>query len=138
MTALTSKRDTPERAGTERSLGVAANAVIHQGALVCRNASGFVVPGSTATTLVALGRAEESVTGSAVNGAVKVEVKAGVFRWANSSAGDLITVADIGSDCFVVDDDQVAKTDGTGTRSRAGVVVDVDTLGVWVRTGLRS
>ena len=32
----------------------------------------------------------------------------------------------------MVDDQTVAKTDGTGTRSAAGVVVNVDALGVWV------
>ena len=37
--------------------------------------------------------------------------------------------------CYVVDDETVAKTNGTNTRSRAGVVVDVDAQGVWVTTG---
>ncbi|WP_439532037.1 hypothetical protein [Polymorphobacter sp.] len=138
MAALSTKRDTPERAGTDFSFGVAAAAVIHQGALVCLNASGFAVPGSVATTLIAVGRAEESVTGTATAGEAKVRVTAGVFRWANSTSGDLITIADIGDDCFVLDDQTVAKTNGSSARSRAGVIVDVDTLGVWVRMGLRS
>jgi hypothetical protein len=138
MAALTTKRDTPERAGLDRSFGVAANAVIYQGALVALNASGFAVPGSVSTTQTAAGRAEESVTGTATAGEARVRVSAGVFRWANATASDLITIADIGKDCFILDDQTVARTDGTGTRSRAGVVVDVDTLGVWVRTGLRS
>jgi hypothetical protein len=136
--ALSAPRDTPERAGTDFAIGVAANAVIHQGALVCTNASGFLVPGSVATTLTAIGRADESVTGTATAGEVKARVRAGVFRFGNSASADLITVADIGKDCFVIDDETVAKTSGSGARSRAGVVVDVDTLGVWVRIGLRS
>lgn len=136
MVALTAARPTPSRAGSDIVPGVAANAVIFAGALVCRNAAGFATPGATATTLVALGRAEESVTGSATNGEVPVRVRAGVFRWANSAAGDLITIADRGNDCFIVDDQTVAKTNGGNTRSIAGKVVDVDAQGVWVSTGI--
>ena len=136
MTALTAPRNTVRRTGADRSAGVAANAVIYSGALVCRNAAGFLVPGSTATTLVTLGRAEESVTGTATNGEAICRVSAGVFRWSNSSAGDLITIADIGNDCFIVDDDQVARTNGGNTRSVAGRIVDVDAQGVWVSTGV--
>jgi hypothetical protein len=124
------------RTGADRSVGVAANAVIFGGALVCRNAAGFLVPGSTATTLLALGRAEESVTGTATNGEVVCRVAGGTFRWSNSAAGDLITIADVGNDCFIVDDDQVAKTNGGATRSIAGKIVDVDAQGVWVSTGI--
>jgi len=139
MVALNTARSTLERAGVYLAPGVAANAVIFQGALVCLNASGFAVPGAVAATLTAVGRAEESVTGTATAGEAKAEVKAGVYRWANSTAADLITIADIGKDCFVLDDQTVARTNpGGNTRSRAGVVVDVETLGVWVRTGARS
>ena len=53
-------------------------------------------------------------------------------QFANSAATDAITLADIGKDCFIVDDQTVAKTDGSGTRSRAGRVFDVDADGVWV------
>jgi hypothetical protein len=136
MTALTAPRNTVRRTGSDRSVGVAANAVIFSGALVCRNANGFLVPGSASTTLVALGRAEESVTGTATNGEAVCRVAAGVFRWSNSASGDLITIADIGNDCFIVDDDQVAKTSASNTRSVAGRIIDVDAQGVWVSTGL--
>ena len=56
-----------------------------------------------------------------------------LFRSANSAAADLIAQADVGKLCHVVDDQTVAKTDGTGTRSRAGIVARVETAGVWVR-----
>lgn len=46
------------------------------------------------------------------------------------------TAADIGSDCYIVDDQTVAKTNGTNTRSVAGKIMDVDAQGVWVRSGL--
>jgi hypothetical protein len=135
---LSAPRDTPMVDGDFRSIGVAANAVIYAGALVCQNAAGFAVPGATAANLVALGRAEESVVGGATNGAVAVRVRTGNFRFRNSGGGDAITIANRGSDCFVVDDEQVALTNGGNTRSRAGVIHDVDAQGVWVRIGRRA
>ena len=133
--ALTAPRNTPMVEGEVRSIGVAANAVIFAGALVCQNAAGFAVPGSAATTLTALGRAEESVTGTATAGGAVVRVRRGTFQFKNSASGDAITIAHRGDTVFVVDDEQVALTDGTGTRSAAGVVHDVDANGVWVRIG---
>jgi hypothetical protein len=68
-----------------------------------------------------------------------VRIQRGCFRFANSTAGDAITNADRYADCYIVDDQTVAKTDGTGTRSVAGKVVDVDSIGVWVQVDpLRS
>jgi hypothetical protein len=45
-------------------------------------------------------------------------------------------LAEVGAVCYLVDDETVAKTSGTNTRSRAGYVVDVETAGVWVLMGL--
>ena len=53
-------------------------------------------------------------------------------HFANSASADLISLADIGADCYIVDDQTVAKTSGTNTRSVAGKVFDVDADGVWV------
>lgn len=131
--ALSKDRNTPRRsAPTDRVFDVAAGAVIYQGALTVLNA-GDAEPGSTATGLVAVGRAEEQVdnTGGAA-GDKTVKVSRGVFRFNNSSGGDEVVDADIGSDCYIVDDETVAKTDGTSTRSVAGTVYAVDAQGVWV------
>ncbi|MBF0249957.1 MAG: hypothetical protein HQL35_04925 [Alphaproteobacteria bacterium] len=134
--ALSADRNTPEKDGVMRDVGVAATAVCYAGGLACRNATGYATPGATATTLKAIGRFEETVDNSAgADGAVTVKVKKGVFRFANSAAGDAIAAADIGNDCYIVDDETVAKTDGTGTRSIAGKIFDVDAQGVWVAVG---
>ncbi|SDH91825.1 hypothetical protein [Roseospirillum parvum] len=134
MAALTADRNTPEKLdGRLRELPVAADTVIHAGALTCLDAAGNAVPGSTATTLTAVGRAEaraDNAGGSA--GDVTVKVKRGVFRFANSSGGDEVDRTHIGNPCYAVDDQTVAATDGTNTRSIAGLVYDVDDLGVWV------
>ncbi|SMF86270.1 hypothetical protein SAMN06265365_1873, partial [Tistlia consotensis] len=53
------------------------------------------------------------------------------FRFANAAA-DPVDLADVNTDCFIVDDQTVAATNGTNTRSVAGKVRDVDQLGVWV------
>ena len=38
--------------------------------------------------------------------------------------------------CYIVDDQTVAKTDGSSARSKAGTIVNVDDQGVWVRIGV--
>ena len=132
MTALTQDRNTPERAGADYKFPAAAGAKVFAGALVVLSA-GNAAPGSTALNLVAVGRANARVdnTGGAA-GDKWVKVSRGIFRFENSAAGDKITLADVGTKCFIVDDQTVAKTSGTNTRSVAGVVRDVDAQGVWV------
>lgn len=134
MPALSAARNTQERSGEVFGFPVAAATTVHQGSLVALNA-GYAAPGATATGLVAVGRAEESVTAVSA-GDASVRVKRGVFKFANSAAGDLIAQADAGADCYIVDDQTVAKTSATNTRSVAGKVVAVDADGVWVKIGL--
>jgi hypothetical protein len=132
--ALTQDRDTPKRDGVTLNGPVAAAKKIFAGALVALDASGNITPGAVATTLKGAGRAEQQVdnsTGSA--GDQKVSYRKGVFRFKNSASGDLIARADIGADCYIVDDETVAKTNGTNTRSVAGKIFDIDAQGVWVK-----
>lgn len=131
---LTQDRDTPSRDGKTLSIPMAANAVIFAGALVVTNAAGNAAPGSVAPTLKGAGRASQFAdnTGGSI-GDKRAEVEVGTFRFKNSSAGDAITLADRGNDCYVVDDETVAKTNGTNTRSVAGKIFDVDAQGVWVK-----
>lgn len=135
MAALTAERNTLSKPGELMAFPVAANVKIYKGALVVL-AAGYAQPGTTATGLVAVGMAIETVdnTGGSA-GAETVTVRPGIHAWANSSGGDAITQAEVGSDCYVVDDQTVAKADGNGTRSVAGKVLAVDGDGVWVRTG---
>lgn len=133
MTALTEDRNTQRFTGEVEKHQVAAAQLIYGGAIVMRNAAGYVVKGATALGLRGVGRAEERVdnsTGAA--GDKSIKIREGVFRFANSAAGDAITIADIGKLCFAVDDQTVAKTNGTNTRSPAGIVETVDDIGVWV------
>lgn len=136
MAPLIERRLTPERGPNDWHLPVKANVVIHHGALVAIDANGFAIPAATATGLKAGGRAEERADNSGgQDGDVLVKVRRGIFKWANSAAGDEITKADVGNHAFIVDDQTVAKTDGSGTRSIAGRIEDVEPSGVWVATG---
>ena len=134
MTALSADRNTPRREGDVLSGPVAASTLIYAGALVMRNADGYLVEGQTATGLVGVGRAEARVDNSSgADGDLAAAYRPGVYRFANSAGADEITIAEIGDKCFAVDDQTVAKTDGTSTRSPAGIIEDVDAQGVWVR-----
>jgi hypothetical protein len=131
--ALTADRNTPERAGDLVVYDVAAATTIYAGALVMLDASGNIVPGDEATGQIAAGRAEEQVDNSGgLAGDLKVKVKKGVFRFKNSASTDAIAKAQIGDTSYIVDDETVAKTDGSASRSAAGKIVDVDAQGVWV------
>jgi hypothetical protein len=138
MTALTANRNTPQRATGDRFADpVKASSLIYGGALVVLDSSGWAVKASTATGLVVRGVAIAEADNSAgANGTINVETERGVFRFANSASTDAITRAEIGDACYIVDDQTVAKTDGSSTRSVAGTIVDLDAQGVWVRVGI--
>jgi hypothetical protein len=128
MAALTADRSTPKRAGEQYSFPVAAATKIYAGSLVVLDASGNAEPGTTATGKVAVGRAAEYVDNSAgAAAAVNVTVDAGIFRYAN---GDTITKTSIGDTAYIVDDQTVSKA--SSGKSAAGIIIDLDSDGVWV------
>lgn len=134
MVALAQDRNTPRHSGEQLAGAVAASTLIYAGALVMRNAAGYVIEGQTATGLVGVGRAEERIDNSAgSNGDLTLTYRPGTFRFANSASSDEITIAEIGEVVYAVDDQTVAKTDDSEARSPAGIVIDVDAQGVWVR-----
>ena len=132
MVALTADRNTPEGSGTLREGLLGAAQAIFAGGILMRNASGHLIKGAVAVGSFGVGRASDRVA-STTAGVTPIKYKPGVFRFANSAAADLIVTADIGAPCYIIDDQTVAKTNGTGTRSPAGAVDGVDALGVWVR-----
>lgn len=139
MGALTADRNTAERTGDLLTASVAAAVKCFAGAIAVLDASGDLKPGVTATGLVCVGRFDGYVDNSAgLAGAKTATAKRGCFRFGNSLAGDAITAAEIGDVCYIVDDQTVAKTSGTATRSVAGIIEDVDSVGVWVRMGFES
>lgn len=136
MAALSAPRNTPERVGNVEEFPVKASTTCYQGGIAVLNA-GYAAPGTTATGLIAIGRFECGADNSAgAAGAIKTRVKRGTFKFKNSASADLIAQADAGADCYIVDDQTVAKTNGTSSRSRAGIIVAIDSDGVWVQLGL--
>jgi len=131
--ALTEDRNTPHQEGKILNVPVAAGVICFAGGIACINAAGLATPGAVATTLTYLGRFDEAVdnTGGA-DGAVSVAVRRKkAFKWANSS-GDAVVQASLGKVCYIADGETVSLTDGSSSRSVAGIVIGLDADGVWV------
>lgn len=134
MTATTAERNTKSRNADDFSFPIAAATKILAGTIVVLSATGYAEPGTTATGKKAVGVAKQTVDNTdGANGDLQVPIARGCFLFANSAAGDAIANSDYGATCYVVDNQTVAKTDGTGTRSAAGVIRGVETAGVWVQ-----
>jgi len=134
MTALAQGRNTPEAAGDIEEYPVLAAAICYEGGIAVLDGDGYCKPGVTATGLIAVGRFERRADNSAgESGDIRAKVKKGVFRFANTAGADEVTIAHVGDNCYVVDDQTVAIV-ATG-RSIAGRVEQVDAQGVWVRMG---
>lgn len=132
--ALTADRDTPEIQGTLFSYPVLTGVKCYAGGIAVLDASGWAKPAVTATGLIAVGRFEDQVDNTlGASGDLYATVREGTFRYSNSADADLITKAEIGDTCFLVDDATVAKTSGINTRSVAGYIRQVDSEGVWVQ-----
>ena len=133
MTAATEGRNTKRRNADRVSLLVDSGDTVYAGTLIAvLTATGEAVPAGTASSGAAVGVAETTVTG---DGTERVEVTRGCFQFGNSATTDEIKAGDIGNDCYIADDQTVAKTDGSSTREVAGKVIDVDDNGVWVLVG---
>jgi len=141
MAALTIERKTPKLSQdvlpsfpTNAGIPVAASTKIYAGSIVCTNAAGNAVPGSTSATLVAVGVAEKTIDNSAgIAGALVIVPRTGVFKFNSGTSADLVTAVNVAQACYVIDDNTVGLTSSAFARSFAGTVVAVDSDGgVWV------
>ncbi|HZF97841.1 MAG TPA: hypothetical protein VEY92_06285 [Pseudoxanthomonas sp.] len=134
MTATTEARNTKRRNAERVTHVVNAGSTIYAGTLVTLlTATGLAVPAGTASAGVVVGVAQSTVIGDGVQ---TVEVERGfAYQFANSTGAELITKADIGNTCWLMDNQTVSKTDGVGLRKAAGKIIDVDAGGVWVLVG---
>ena len=136
MAALTADRYTVQVADTEsRNYPMAASTKIYGGSLVGLDASGNANDGAATATLNIVGVAMEQIDNSSGSaGDLKVEVRAGMFWFANN--GTSCAAGDEGKLCYVVDDQSVDLSSSSGARPVAGHIVQVDaTLGVLVEVG---
>lgn len=131
MSALTEPKNVSELACNAenfyREREIASGAKIYAGGIVCQNSGGKAYAGSTASGGIVLGIAEN-------NGAAgdTVRIRTGVFLL-NNDTTSAVTVTDIGSSCYVVDDATVAKA--ASNSIKAGTVLEVGSEGVAVRIG---
>lgn len=130
---LTQDRNTPYRDTEIHPVPVAADDLIFAGAIVMLDANGFATRGHTATGLTYVGRAQNSADNrDGMDGDMYVNVRRNkAFKWKNSSA-DPIGQSGLFKPAYVEDDETLAATDGTGTRSAAGIVVGIDPDGIWL------
>lgn len=118
------------------ALPVKAATKIQVGEGVCLDNTGDAVPASVSATLTTYGVClKEADNTDGADGDIYVDAHGGEFAYAfaNSAAADEITRLDKGTTCYWAGPNTVAKTDGTGARSAAGIVHDVDENGVWVK-----
>jgi hypothetical protein len=157
MTMLSAVRNTLKFKDTSiwdlHFVPIADNVKIFVGGMVGLNSAGLAVRGGDTTCVgPIIGKAEvpylpqpttqntspntvydNTFSGHAAS-SLQVVVRTGVFKYGNGSAADAITQADVGQDCFCVDDQTVGRVPATG-RVRAGKVMQVDSDGVWVAMG---
>lgn len=133
MAALTTARATKEREVREIGYPVDASVKVIGGGMVAFSAAGNARPAANATTSRCMGVATETVdntTGAA--GAATVKVRRSCFAFATTD----VTVADVGKDCWAVDDQTVTKTLPATNPAKAGMIVSVEVIGsvtqVWV------
>jgi hypothetical protein len=126
MAALTAGRPTQRRSGLHWSWTVKSGAVAYQGGMAALDGGELVRASANASLIVVGVFAEPPVPGQ------RCLVERGCWQFANSTAADAITAADIGQPCYAADDQTVARTSATNTRPKAGIIRDVDAFGVWV------
>lgn len=131
--SATAPFDAPERAAEFCVLPVAAGTTIYAGTLVAIDAAGNAVLASNTVGLRVVGRAEEDVVAgvNSFRGDATLRVKRGCFRYANSSTSPVVA-ATVGKVVFVEDSQTVAVA--TSNSIKAGVVIDVDSSGVYIET----
>lgn len=115
MTALTEekvRRWAADVGPRGSSIPVAAGAIIHRGALVVRNAAGYLIPLSGTTGSYA-GIALQTVTGGAADGDVWCDVAQDIEEVVGPTVGTH-TVANIGDPVYATDDSGDYTHDNTG------------------------
>ncbi|HDS1579989.1 TPA: hypothetical protein QEL15_002071 [Stenotrophomonas maltophilia] len=135
MSAATQARNTPRRDAQRVGHPTNPGTTLHAGTLVSLLASnGNAVPAGTAGSGNAVGVALRSVAGTLAREPVECE-RGTAFLFDNSAGADAIGRAEIGATAYIADDQTVAKTDNSGARKRAGIVLDVAAAGVWIVVG---
>jgi len=134
MAALTKDKSTRFRAtaAARTNVGdVATATTIYKGALIAKNAAGYVVPASDTAGLTVIGIAEETVVNAGANGAKTVKYITNVAAEFVNAGGAIVQASKHGT--CVVADDQSVTTAAVGVNDIvAGRVMEFTTTTVWV------
>jgi hypothetical protein len=134
MAALTEDRNTMRKDGKVIPLPVVANDCIFGGSLTAVNAAGYLNPGSDTAGLIFAGVADDRAdnTGGAA-GDINCNVRRhGLYLFAIAAA----TVANIGDDAYLVDDQTVGLAATTTNDIKCGTIWGVESAtSVWVDIG---
>lgn len=133
MSALTAKRRVrPVRFSGFELAGKTEQ--VYQGGTACFDSStGLVAKAFISTTLTPIGVFTEDQN-TASGGTVHVTLFKEVTAYWRANDGTVVA-ADVGKDCYILDDQTVAKTSNSSTRSVAGRIWAIDTVkGVLVET----
>lgn len=124
MTALAQDRNTQRRAGELLAALVKAAKCIYGGSLVAVGADGYLIPGADTAGLIFHGVADSRADNSAGGeGAISAVVRRrGEFRFASASA---LTVANVGDNVFLADDQTVALAADVDNDIYCGVITEV-------------
>lgn len=105
---------------------------LYVGGIVCTDATGFAVPGATASGLKIMGvltsnqpwlSPANSFTNSGASGSQRLNVLQGTFAFKNSGT-DPVAQADVGATVYIEDDETIAKT--ASGKSAAGRFIELD------------
>jgi hypothetical protein len=146
-TTFTEKRDTVLFPTYENKVPVAADAVIHKGAMVGM-LDGYAVVLAAFPQARPLGRAEGDPDGQdegptidntgGASGDLFVKVERGIFLLKNSAGVEALAASETGDPCYFVDNQTVSRHDAKGQRPLMGTFLglDAETGGCWVQVGV--
>jgi hypothetical protein len=132
MTALTKDKGIEYRVGDELEFEMAASEKVFGGALACVNAAGYCLEGSDTAGLIFQGVATEQVDNSSgSDGDKKIVLKRrGLFKVIMDTA---ITIANIGDNVFLVDDQTVDLVANVDNNIFCGIIAGyIDTTHAWI------
>ena len=136
MAALTADRNTRYRAqGTIRMRrnGVAAATRVFKGGIACKNAAGWLVPGSDTAGLVVVGIFEETVDNSGGgNGALQATYASGVEAERDNAGGAGVQATQTAA---IADDQSVTTAAVAANDIPVGQVIEFTATKVWVEIG---
>lgn len=137
MSALQKKRMRKPVSVKELTLTLKSGEVAYQGGRACLNTSdGKCYPAQAGTTFVPVGFFKADADATSGDTACSVTLDAEITgEWFMNDSGSPVGSANVGSECYMLDDQSVTMS--SGGNSKAGRVLKVDaTKGVLVQAGL--